>query len=49
MAPSGGELLRKDQRVQRDSHKVRKDRLQLYSVLAPRGSTNSFKMIVHRR
>jgi len=49
VAPSGGELLRNDQRVQRDSHKVRKDRLQLYSVLEPRGSTDSFKMIVHRR
>ena len=38
----------KDQRVQRDSHKVRQNRLQLCSVLEPRGSTNSFKMIVHR-
>ena len=43
-----GELFRKDQRVQRDSHKVRQNRLQLCSVLEPRGSTNSCKMIVHR-
>jgi hypothetical protein len=28
--------------------KVRQDRLQPYSVLEPRGSTHSFKMIVHR-
>jgi transposase len=43
-----GELFRKDQRVQRDSHKVRQNRLQLCSLLEPRGSTNSFKMIVNR-
>ncbi len=48
VAASGGELLRKDQRVQRDSHKIRQNGLQLRSVLEPRSSTHSLKMIVHR-
>ena len=48
MAASGGELLRKDQRVQRDSHKIRQNGLQLRSLLEPRGSTHSLKMNVHR-
>ena len=48
VAASGGKLLLKDQRVQRDSHKIRQNRLQLRSVLEPRSSTHSIKMIVHR-
>ena len=48
MATSGGKLLRKDRRVQRDSCKIRQSRLQLRGVLEPRSNFFILKMTVHK-